>query len=67
MAIVFRLAQQGHIYQLLTVFASLALLVIASRVLKQLATGVLETILYLMGHASKAVRVEHLNLITIMG
>lgn len=36
-------------------------------VVKQLVLDVLETILYLMGLAFKAVQVEHLNLIIIMG
>lgn len=48
-------------------YVSPALLVIAYHAPKQLVIDVLETILYLMGHASKAVQVEHLNLIIIMG
>lgn len=66
--VVFRLALQERISRLLPIMCvSLALLVIVYHAPKQLAIDVLETILYLMGHASKAVQVEHLNLIIIMG
>ncbi len=68
MAIAIRLARQEHISQLLqTMYVSLALLVIVYHALKQPAIDVQGTILYLMERAFRAVQVEHLNLIIIMG